>query len=167
MTITSTTAQLATFLNVSPNQIKSITEMYWAFCVVVKGCRARFVSKKVVITENKMFNEKLMKIVGIGGDTIVINAERKKLVQGYIVRKGFDCHNIVIRINPVGKDCRYLQINQFNGNENVEFGTSEYDAVCKCAFAYSAPELVATVSVWDTAPFPEAYALGSNCTYAV
>ena len=45
---TNTTAQIATFLNVSPNQIKSITEMAWVFCVVVRGCRARFVSKKVV-----------------------------------------------------------------------------------------------------------------------
>lgn len=45
---TNTTAQIATFLNVSPNQIKSVTEMAWVFCVVVKGCRARFVSKKVV-----------------------------------------------------------------------------------------------------------------------
>lgn len=45
---TNTTAQIATFLNVSPNQIKSITEMAWVYCVVVKGQRARFVSKKVV-----------------------------------------------------------------------------------------------------------------------
>lgn len=47
-TTQNTTAQIATFLNVSPNQIKSVTEMAWVFCVVVKGCRARFVSKKVV-----------------------------------------------------------------------------------------------------------------------
>lgn len=45
---TNTTAQIATFLNVAPNAIKSVTEMAWVFCVVVKGCRARFVSKKVV-----------------------------------------------------------------------------------------------------------------------
>ena len=48
MTTANTTAQLATFLNVAPNAIKSVTEMAWVFCVVVKGCRARFVSKKVV-----------------------------------------------------------------------------------------------------------------------
>jgi len=49
---TNTTAQIATFLNVSPNQIKSVTEMAWVFCVVVKGCRARFVSKKIIKVEN-------------------------------------------------------------------------------------------------------------------
>jgi len=46
-------AQIATFLNVSPNQIKSITEMAWVYCVVVRGCRARFVSKKVVVKEER------------------------------------------------------------------------------------------------------------------
>ncbi|MFM7851056.1 MAG: hypothetical protein ACKO96_03870, partial [Flammeovirgaceae bacterium] len=46
-----TTAQIATFLNVSPNQIKSVTEMAWVYCVVVRGHRARFVSKKVVKNE--------------------------------------------------------------------------------------------------------------------
>jgi hypothetical protein len=51
---TNTTAQLATFLNVSPNQIKSVTELFYVYCVVVKGCRARFVSKKVITTETKM-----------------------------------------------------------------------------------------------------------------
>ena len=114
-----------------------------------------------------MVNEKLMKIAGIGGDTVVINAKREKLTQGYIVRKGYDCHNIVIRINPVGKDCRYLQVNQFSGNERVEFGTAEYEAVCKTAFAFSAKELVASVSAWDTAPFPEAYAPAESATCAV
>ena len=51
MTTANTTAQIATFLNVSPNQIKSVTEMAWVFCVVVRGQRARFVSKKVVKQE--------------------------------------------------------------------------------------------------------------------
>lgn len=45
---TNTTAQIASFLNVAPNAIKSVTEMAWVFCVVVRGQRARFVSKKVV-----------------------------------------------------------------------------------------------------------------------
>ena len=54
---TNTTAQIATFLNVSPNQIKSVTEMAWVFCVVVKGCRARFVSKKVVKEEEKEMSD--------------------------------------------------------------------------------------------------------------
>jgi hypothetical protein len=48
MTTQNTTAQIATFLNVSPNQIKSVTELFYVYCVVVKGCKARFVSKKVV-----------------------------------------------------------------------------------------------------------------------
>jgi hypothetical protein len=54
---TNTTAQIATFLNVSPNQIKSVTEMAWVFCVVVKGCRARFVSKKVAKQEEKEMSD--------------------------------------------------------------------------------------------------------------
>ena len=48
MTTANTTAQIATFLNVAPNAIKSVTEMAWVYCVVVRGQRARFVSKKVV-----------------------------------------------------------------------------------------------------------------------
>lgn len=51
MTTTNTTAQIATFLNVAPNAIKSVTEMAWVFCVVVRGQRARFVSKKVIKVE--------------------------------------------------------------------------------------------------------------------
>lgn len=57
MTTTNTTAQIASFLNVAPNAIKSVTEMAWVFCVVVKGCRARFVSKKVVSTEEKEMSD--------------------------------------------------------------------------------------------------------------
>jgi len=63
MTTANTTAQLATFLNVSPNQIKSVTEMAWVYCVVVKGCRARFVSKKVVKEEITMSDSELAKAV--------------------------------------------------------------------------------------------------------
>ena len=166
MTTANTTAQIATFLNVAPNAIKSVTEMAWVFCVVVRGQRARFVSKKVV-KEVKMFDEKLMKIAGVGGDTVVINAKREKLTQGYIVRKGFDCHNIVVKFNPVGKDCRYLQVNQFSGNEGVAAGTAEYNAVCATAFGFSAKELVASVSAWDTAPFPEAYVPAESATYSL
>lgn len=54
MTTANTTAQIATFLNVAPNAIKSVTEMAWVYCVVVKGCRARFVSKKVIKGEIEM-----------------------------------------------------------------------------------------------------------------
>jgi hypothetical protein len=56
---TNTTAQIATFLNVSPNQIKSVTEMAWVFCVVVKGCHARFVSKKVIKEKESVMKEYL------------------------------------------------------------------------------------------------------------
>ena len=63
MTTANTTAQLATFLNVSPNQIKSVTEMAWVFCVVVKGCRARFVSKKIIKEVITMTDSELAKAV--------------------------------------------------------------------------------------------------------
>jgi hypothetical protein len=42
------TIQIAQVLNVSPNQIKSVREMAWVYCVVVSGQRATFVSKKKV-----------------------------------------------------------------------------------------------------------------------
>lgn len=42
------TIQIAEVLNVSPNQIKSVREMAWVYCVVVFGQRATFVSKKKV-----------------------------------------------------------------------------------------------------------------------
>ena len=57
-----TTAQIATFLNVAPNAIKSVTEMAWVYCVVVRGQRARFVSKKVV-KEVTMTDSELAKAV--------------------------------------------------------------------------------------------------------
>lgn len=64
MTNANTTAQIATFLNVSPNQIKSVTEMAWVFCVVVRGQRARFVSKKVVKQEEiKMSDSELAQAI--------------------------------------------------------------------------------------------------------
>ena len=42
------TNQIAQVLNVAPNQIKSVTELYYVYCVVVFGRRATFVSKKKV-----------------------------------------------------------------------------------------------------------------------
>ena len=42
------TTQIAQVLDVSPNQIKSVREMAWVYCVVVYGQRATFVSKKKV-----------------------------------------------------------------------------------------------------------------------
>ena len=64
MTTTNTTAKIAAFLNVSPNQIKSVTEMAWVYCVVVVGRKARFVSKKVVKQEEvKMSDSELAQAV--------------------------------------------------------------------------------------------------------
>ena len=169
MTTANTTAQIATFLNVAPNAIKSVTEMAWVFCVVVKGCRARFVSKKVVKQEVEMGSSNLYKIHCLNGDIVVVNAKREKLSEGYIVRSGYDCANIVIRINPMGKDVRNLRVDTIGKNSlgRVEAYSAEYDAVCKVAFTISAPELVATVSAWDTALFPVAYARAEACSYAV
>jgi hypothetical protein len=42
------TNQIAKVLNVSPEQIKSVREMAWVYCVVVYGRRATFVSKKAI-----------------------------------------------------------------------------------------------------------------------
>lgn len=76
-----TTAQIATFLNVSPNQIKSVTEMAWVYCVVVRGRRARFVSKKVVKTEEKemlfLSLEEAQKIIG----------DPEAIERGYVTEK--------------------------------------------------------------------------------
>ena len=63
MTTANTTAQLATFLNVAPNAIKSVTEMAWVFCVVVRGQRARFVSKKIIKEVITMTDSELAKAV--------------------------------------------------------------------------------------------------------
>lgn len=63
MTTANTTAQIATFLNVAPNAIKSVTELAWVFCVVVRGQRARFVSKKVVKEDVKMSDSELAQVV--------------------------------------------------------------------------------------------------------
>lgn len=43
-----TTNEIAAAMNVSANQIKSVTELYYVYCVVVFGRRATFVSKKAV-----------------------------------------------------------------------------------------------------------------------
>ncbi len=40
--------QIAKALNVAPEQIKSVREMAWVYCVVIYGRRATFVSKKAV-----------------------------------------------------------------------------------------------------------------------
>ncbi|MEM9805869.1 MAG: hypothetical protein AAF959_11360 [Cyanobacteria bacterium P01_D01_bin.56] len=45
---------IASYLNVSPNQIKSVTELAWVWSVVVHGCRARFVSKKIKMVEKTL-----------------------------------------------------------------------------------------------------------------
>ncbi len=85
MTTANTTAQIATFLNVSPNQIKSVTEMAWVFCVVVKGCRARFVSKKVVSQEIKEMSdvEKLAQEIKAAGKPCRGSIEPEKWLEQY------------------------------------------------------------------------------------
>jgi len=45
-------AQIATFLNVAPNQIKRAEEWANVLFVQVHGCRPRFVSKKVIMQPN-------------------------------------------------------------------------------------------------------------------
>ena len=92
-----TTAQIATFLNVSPNQIKSITEMAWVFCVVVKGQRARFVSKKVVSTEEEKMSDselaqavaKAIKATGNQGNVWEKNGITRVYVKGSGGASGF------------------------------------------------------------------------------
>jgi hypothetical protein len=60
------TIQIAQVLNVSPNQIKSVREMAWVYCVVVIGQRATFVSKKKVeaVMVEKVLSVSLMESVG-------------------------------------------------------------------------------------------------------
>jgi len=90
MTTANTTAQIATFLNVAPNQIRSVTEMAWVFCVVVKGCRARFVSKKVVSQEVKAMSDselaqavaKAIKATGNQGNVWEKNGMTRVYVKG-------------------------------------------------------------------------------------
>lgn len=75
-----TTAQIATFLNVSPNQIKSVTEMAWVFCVVVRGRRARFVSKKVIEVKTMSLSLSLEDAQKVIGDPEAIE-------RGYVTEK--------------------------------------------------------------------------------
>jgi hypothetical protein len=87
---TNTAAQLATFLNVSPNQIKSVTELFYVYCVVVKGCKARFVSKKVVKAEEKEMSDselaqavaKAIKATGNQGNVWEKNGMTRVYVKG-------------------------------------------------------------------------------------
>lgn len=60
------TIQIAQVLNVSPNQIKSVREMAWVYCIVVFGQRATFVSKKKVeaIKVEKVLSVSMMEAVG-------------------------------------------------------------------------------------------------------
>lgn len=60
------TIQIAEALNVSPNQIKSVREMAWVYCVVVFGKRATFVSKKKLeaVTVEKTLSVSMMESVG-------------------------------------------------------------------------------------------------------
>ena len=103
MTTANTTAQIATFLNVSPNQIKSVTELAWVYCVVVKGCRARFVSKKVVKTEVKMLALSLEEAQKIVGDPEAIE-------RGYVTEKS---------VNAAIKLATELKANGFEARDGM------------------------------------------------
>lgn len=50
---TAAVAAIANHLNVSPNQVVKVTELKWVWCVVVRGRRARFVSKKIMDVNNE------------------------------------------------------------------------------------------------------------------
>jgi hypothetical protein len=56
-------AQIATALNVSPNQIKRAEEWKNVLFVVVRGCRARFVSKKVIKMETPKLSKETEKFL--------------------------------------------------------------------------------------------------------
>jgi len=73
-------AQIATSLNVSPNQIKSITEMAWVYCVVVRGCRARFVSKKVIEMESPKLSKETEKFL-VQFDRMVASGQTERAVK--------------------------------------------------------------------------------------
>lgn len=81
------TIQIAEVLNVSPNQIKSVREMAWVYCVVVVGKRATFVSKKKVevakVETRQSIAVKVAELIGgnvwQGGDKI-----RVYLGKGYV-----------------------------------------------------------------------------------
>lgn len=97
MTNANTIAQIATFLNVAPNAIKTVTEMAWVYCVVVKGYRARFVSKKVVIMEKITMSDselaqsiaKAIKATGNSGNAWEKNGMNRVYVKGAGGASGF------------------------------------------------------------------------------
>ena len=104
MTTANTTAQIATFLNVAPNAIKSVTEMAWVFCVVVKGCRARFVSKKVVKDQEvemlTLSLEDAQKIIG----------DNEAIERGYVTEKS---------VNAASKLATELKANGFEARDGM------------------------------------------------
>jgi hypothetical protein len=111
MTTSNTTAQIATFLNVSPNQIKSVTEMAWVFCVVVKGCRARFVSKKASRKKKMKKDDSFSELANkISSD---LDCTSKVWEKGDKVR---------VYLSHRGKDYGFVEI----ATKGVEFNLSGY-----------------------------------------
>ena len=98
-----TTAQIATFLNVSPNQIKSVTEMAWVFCVVVRGRRARFVSKKVIEVKTMSLSLSLEDAQKVIGDPEAIE-------RGYVTEKS---------VNAAIKLATELKANGFEARDGM------------------------------------------------
>lgn len=84
-----TIAQVASFLGLSPNQIKRCEEWASVLFVHVHGCRPRFVSKKVIAVIQA--EVEVLKIMNTwGGDDLMlatVNGER----QAYITRFVRDC----------------------------------------------------------------------------
>lgn len=114
MTTANTTAQIATFLNVAPNAIKSVTEMAWVFCVVVRGQRARFVSKKVVKEQEtmEMTRTELAKKIAADLDCTTKIWEKGGKVRVYLSHRG--------------KDYGFVEVT----NKGVEFALSGYANNC-------------------------------------
>jgi hypothetical protein len=113
MTTSNTTAQIATFLNVSPNQIKSVTEMAWVFCVVVKGCRARFVSKKAVKEKEKEKGMEMTRSQLANKISSDLDCTSKVWEKGDKVR---------VYLSHRGKDYGFVEI----ATKGVEFNLSGY-----------------------------------------
>lgn len=80
------TIQVAEVLNVSPNQIKSVREMAWVYCVVVFGQRATFVSKKKVeVSKVETRHSIAVKVADLIGGKVWMGGDKVRVYLG----KGF------------------------------------------------------------------------------
>ena len=99
--------QIAEVLNVSPNQIKSVREMAWVYCVVVVGQRATFVSKKKV--EAKIMTAEIVRTTWEYGDNFALVVDGETLeswptsqftVQGFLKvfcgKHGIDQGSVIV-----------------------------------------------------------------------